>query len=191
MPDETDLERKVLTIFNQNRRVYGTRKLKVELEKVGEFVSRRKIGKIMKKLGIVSKYTVAQYRVHKSTCNDEPVKNELNREFDNQPKLNVVISDLTYIRVGKKWNYACVLLDLFNREIIGFSTGEHKDAALVYEAFSTVSTDLRNVGMFHTDRGLVSIAPLAIKVVHLITQWQKLRLKSLKRSLFMEINLIL
>lgn len=153
MPDETELEEKVCTIFNQNRKVYGTRKLKVELLKSGFTVSRRKIGKMMKKLGLVSKYTIAQYKVHKPTCNEEPVKNELDRKFDNQPKRAVVISDLTYIRVGQKWNYACVLLDLFNREIIGFSTGEHKDAQLVYKAFSTVKGNLGDIGMFHTDRG--------------------------------------
>lgn len=153
LPDEAELEEEILTIFNQNRKVYGTRKLKEKLEKLGKTVSRRKIGRIMKKLAIVSKYTIAQYKVHKTTCNEEPVKNELKREFDNQPKLGVVISDLTYIRVGQKWNYACVLLDLFNREIIGFSTGEHKNAALVYRAFSTVKAPLSNIGMFHTDRG--------------------------------------
>lgn len=153
LPDETELEEEISTIWGQNRKVYGTRKLKEKLLKSGFIVSRRKIGKLMKKLGIVSKYTIAQYKVHKLTCNEEPVKNELDRKFDNQPKRAVVISDLTYIRVGQRWNYACVLLDLFNREIIGFSTGEHKDASLVHKAFSTVKGNLGDIVMFHTDRG--------------------------------------
>lgn len=49
-----------------------------------------------------------------------PIKNELNRNFDNQPPNAVIVSDLTYVRVNYKWNYVCVLIDLFNREIIGF-----------------------------------------------------------------------
>ena len=39
-----------------------------------------------------------------------------------QPEYNVVVSDLTYVRVRMSWNYICVLVDLFNREIIGYSS---------------------------------------------------------------------
>ena len=46
-----------------------------------------------------------------------------------------------------------MLVDLFNREIIGYSAGVHKDAQLVYDAFATVKTNLRKIQMFHTDRG--------------------------------------
>lgn len=42
------------------------------------------------------------------------------RQFSNQIEYNVVVSDLTYVRVGMSWNYICVLVDLFNREIIGW-----------------------------------------------------------------------
>ena len=60
----------------------------------------------------------------------------LNRQFQNQPYRNVVVSDLTYVRVGNHWNYICVLIDLFNREIVGYSAGEHKTAELVKQAFA-------------------------------------------------------
>ena len=79
--------------------------------------------------------------------------NELNREFDNKAPLAVVVSDLTYVRVNHKWSYICVLIDLFNREIIGYSTGAHKDASLVYKAFASIKTNLKNSSLFHTDRG--------------------------------------
>jgi len=46
-----------------------------------------------------------------------------------------------------------MLVDLFNREIIGYSEGVHKNAQLVYDAFATVRTDLRKIQMFHSDRG--------------------------------------
>lgn len=45
------------------------------------------------------------------------------------------------------------LVDLFNREIIGYSAGVHKNAELVFDAFATVHTDLNRIQMFHTDRG--------------------------------------
>lgn len=51
------------------------------------------------------------------------------------------------------WNYICVLIDLFNREIIGYSAGRKKDAALVHRAFANVKTNLNQIQIFHTDRG--------------------------------------
>ena len=81
------------------------------------------------------------------------MKNVLNRQFQNQPYRNVVVSDLTYVRVGNRWNYICVLIDLFNREIIGYSAGEHKTAELVKQAFIKIEGNLSEIHIFHTDRG--------------------------------------
>ena len=151
--DTTDLEIKIKQIFHNNHDVYGTRKIKKELQNQNYKVSRRRISRIMKKLGLVSKYTIAQFKPHRKKCNEDPIKNELNRKFDRQTPYAVVVSDLTYVRVNYKWNYVCILVDLFNREIIGYSVGIHKDAQLVYDAFATVKADLRKIQMFHSDRG--------------------------------------
>lgn len=152
-PDESELEEKISQLFHENHDVYGTRKIKQELRKLGYQISRRRIGRMMKKLGYVSKYTVAQFKAHKQSCNEEPIKNELGRQFDGQSPYAVIVSDLTYVRVNYKWNYICILVDLFNREIIGYSAGIHKDAQLVFDAFSSVKADLRKIQMFHSDRG--------------------------------------
>lgn len=151
--DETELEQTIEDIFRKNRNVYGSRKIKKELNKAGLQVSRRKICVIMKRLGLVSAYTVAAYRPTKTITNRSSVKNELNRKFQGQAPLAVIVSDLTYVRVNYKWNYVCILMDLYNREIIGYSAGAHKDAALVYDAFATVKRNLQEIQMFHTDRG--------------------------------------
>jgi len=152
-PADSSVEEAVVQIFEDNRRVYGTRKIKVELRKLGMVVSRRRIGRLMKKNGLVSAYTVAQYKVHKSVCNEAGIPNELNRQFQKLTPLEAVVSDLTYVRVAGRWNYICLLIDLFNREIIGHSCGPAKDAKLVYQAFAKVKENLSNIQLFHTDRG--------------------------------------
>lgn len=152
-PDEGILEENIIDIFKASRNNYGTRKIKVELSKRGYQVSRRRIGRIMKLEGLVSNYTVAKFRPHVDKCNESKIANLVKRKFNDQPQLNVVVSDLTYVRVGKSWNYVCILIDLFNREIIGFSAGRNKDASLVAKAFATVKTSLKNIHVFHTDRG--------------------------------------
>jgi transposase InsO family protein len=152
-PTEDLVEEAVIDIFNKNQHVYGTRKIKVELAKKDMIVSRRRIGRLMKDNGLVSAYTVAQFKVHKSKCNESDVKNELQRDFIKEKPLEAVVSDLTYVRVAGRWNYICLLIDLFNREIIGYSCGKSKEAALVYQAFVSFKGNLNNIRMFHTDRG--------------------------------------
>ena len=51
------------------------------------------------------------------------------------------------------WNYICVLVDLFNRKIIGYSAGPYKTAFLVKQAFMIVNGSLENINIFHTNRG--------------------------------------
>jgi len=107
----------------------------------------------MKEQGLVSKYTVAQFKPVKSKVNESEITNVLNREFSQDWELKVVVSDLTYVRVAQKWHYICFLTDLFNREIIGYSAGPHKTAALVQRAFASVPYNLNQIELFHTDRG--------------------------------------
>lgn len=152
-PDESELVSDIKEIFESSRHNYGTRKIKKELENQGKQVSRRRIGRIMKQEGLVSNYTTAQFKLQKNTCNESKVENVLNRQFQKQEYRHVVVSDLTYVRVGLKWNYICVLVDLFNREIIGYSAGEHKTAELVKQAFQSVEGNLKDIRLFHTDRG--------------------------------------
>lgn len=151
--DESKLTADIQEIFRKSRNHYGTRKIKKELADCGKQVSRRRIGRIMKQEGLVSSYTTTQFKPQKDRGNESKVENVLNRQFQNQPYRNVVVSDLTYVRVGNRWNYICVLIDLFNREIIGYSAGEHKTAELVKQAFMKVDGNLSEIHIFHTDRG--------------------------------------
>lgn len=52
-------------------------------------------------------------------------------EFDELLYRNLVVSDLTYVRIGMNWNYLCVFVDFFNCEIIGYSADPHKAVRFV------------------------------------------------------------
>lgn len=73
----------------------------------------------MAKLGLVSNYTKANFRAHPKTCNEQEIGNLLDRDFNRKETLDVIVSDLTYVRVTGKWCYVCLAIDLWNREIIG------------------------------------------------------------------------
>jgi transposase InsO family protein len=76
-----------------------------------------------------------------------------NDEIANVAKYDVVVSDLTYIKIAGRWHYLCLLLDLCGRKIIGSAVGNQHNAKLVEKAFYSAEIDLRKINIFHTDRG--------------------------------------
>ncbi len=151
--EDSEIEKHIIKIFHRSKNNYGTRKIKVELEKLGHQVSRRRIARTMKENALVSNYTVAQFKVQGNGCNESKVSNIVDRQFDNRAKLEVAVSDLTYVRVGSQWNYVCTLVDLSNREVIGYSAGPNKDASLIEKALLRCRYSLKDIKVFHSDRG--------------------------------------
>ncbi len=153
-PDESHLVSKIKTIFKESRNSYGALKIKKILEAQYKLiVSKRRIRKIMNQQGLVSSYQVTKYKPHRTTCNESKAANLLRRKFNTEEPYQAVVSDLTYVRVGNYWNYICLFIDLYNREIIGYSAGKNKDAILVSNAFASIKGNLSNIQIFHTDRG--------------------------------------
>jgi len=155
---DTELENAVIHEFYLSRQNYGTRKLKRQLRKEQNEhrafrVSREKIKAIMEKYGLVSKYTLKHQGKRKKEVNNDQIPNIINRQFAERKPLEVVVSDLTYLKCAGRWHYLCLLLDLHGRKIIGSAVGRQKDAKLVRTAFYGVQADLRRIGIFHTDRG--------------------------------------
>ena len=63
------------------------------------------------------------------------------------------MSDLTYVRVGGKWNYVCLLVDLRNREIVGHAASGRKDARLAKAAFATLGFPPADIDVLRANRG--------------------------------------
>jgi putative transposase len=52
-----------------------------------------------------------------------------------------------------RWNYICLFVDVFNRQIVGHSVGRKKNAELVYRALAGIKVNLKRIKIFHSDRG--------------------------------------
>ena len=52
---------------------------------------------------------------------NDKIDNKLKRNFNQEKRMKVIVSDLTYVNVAGKWNYICLMLDLYNREIVGYA----------------------------------------------------------------------
>ena len=131
----------------------GAGKIKAALERRGVTASGRRIVDIMKRRGMTSAYARRTFKPHRTRVNEARLANIIDREFDGYEPRTHLASDLTYVRVGGKWAYVCLLAGLANRGITGHSAGRARDASLVLGAFATLGFPLTEVEMFRTDRG--------------------------------------
>lgn len=143
----------VVRIYEDNRREYGAPKIKRALAREGIVASRRRIKRIMNQKGLVSAYTRKKYKPRAAEAGEAEAPNVLDREFGGYPPHTRIVSDLTHVRVGSKWNCVCLLADLHSREIVGHAAGGRKDSRLAKAAFATPGFPLTDIDVFHTDRG--------------------------------------
>ena len=139
------IEPDVLAAHEASRGRYGSRKIKAALARSGKTVSRRRICRIMRENGLLSAYGRKKNKVHPGKPNEADAPNIVARGFRGRAPRTHVCSDLTYVRVGGRWNYVCLLIDPYNREIVGHSAGPRKDADLVRSAFVTLDFRYRGV----------------------------------------------
>ena len=62
----------------------------------------------MNEKGLISTYTTKQYRKHNDNVKVDIIPNAFNLKFDNKEHLEIIVSDLTYVRVDNKWHYIYV-----------------------------------------------------------------------------------
>ena len=83
--------------------------------------------------------------------------NNILKQSFNQNAPNLVwCSDITYLRVQNRFNYLCVVIDLFSRKVIANNLSSKADVQLVIETFKEAYAK-RNFPkglMFHSDRGV-------------------------------------
>lgn len=147
------VEPDVAAAHEASRGRHGSRKIKAALARSGKTVSRRRICRIMRENGLSSAYGRKKFKVHPGKPNEADAPNIVARGFRGRAPRTHVCSDLTYVRVGDGWSYVCLLIDLYNREIVGHSAGPRKDADLVRSAFATLDFPISDIEVFHTDRG--------------------------------------
>ena len=143
----------VVRICEDNRRERGAPKIKRALAREGIVAPRRRIKRIMNQKSLVSAYIRKKYKPRAAKASEAEAPNVLDREFDGHPPHTRIVSDLAYVRVGGKWNYVCLLIDLRDREIVGHAASGRKDSRLVKAAFATPGFPLTDIDVLRTDRG--------------------------------------
>ena len=97
-----------------------------------------------------------KFRVTTDSGHGLPVSpNLLERRFDVGQRNRVWSGDITYVWTDEGWLYLAVVIDLFSRQVVGFSMGERMTRGLVIDALRMAWFRRRPAPglIFHSDRG--------------------------------------
>lgn len=134
---------------------YGWPRMWKELLGRGIRVGKERVQRTMKTHGIKAqgkkKFVVTTDSKHKLPI----APNLLNREFTVDEPDRVWTSDITYIATGEGWLFLVAVIDLFSRQVVGWSMQPHMQASLVVDALRMAWFRRQpEPGLiFHSDRG--------------------------------------
>jgi transposase InsO family protein len=150
-----ELLEKIKEIYNRNKSRYGSPRITKELRKNGIICNKKRVEKIMKENNIKAKHKKKRMNTTDSRHNLEIAPNILKRKFKVDRPNEVWCSDITYIWTLKGFLYLCTIIDLFNREIVGWSMQDNMKKEIVINALNmAVKNKAPEPGLiFHSDRG--------------------------------------
>ena len=114
--------------------VYGYRKVHTDLQELGIDCGKHRVHRLMRAEGLRSQ---SGYRRRPSPRGGRPsvvAPNRLQQQFHVAEPNQVWVTDITYLRTYEGWLYLAVVLDLFSRQVIGWSMQSRIDRELVLAA---------------------------------------------------------
>ena len=100
---------------------YGSPRMVRELRKRGFTAGKERVERLMRENGIRARHK-RRFKVTTDSKHGLPVAaNLLDRNFTPAAPNQVWTSDITYLWTDEGWLYLAIVLDLFNREVIGWS----------------------------------------------------------------------
>jgi len=153
--ENQQLTKSIKEVFVSNRNVYGARRIVKILAKNDILISRKRIGRLMASAGLVCK-TKRKFKVTTDSKHNNTISpNLLQRQFDVIQPDKYWVGDITYIPTKEGWLYLATVIDLYSRQIVGWSMADNMKAKLVNDAL-TMAIWKRKPSrglIWHSDRG--------------------------------------
>ena len=155
--EDRELLRLIITIFEENKGRYGSPRIWRELvEGFNQRVSRKRVERLMKTHNLYAKRKLKWIKTTDSSHSLLVAENHLNRDFTAFNPGEKWVSDITYLPTKNGWQYLTVILDLWDRKIIGWNIAENMSTVNLCEALKMAvgNRSPRKGLLFHSDRGV-------------------------------------
>jgi len=145
----------VRAIHQELKGTYGSPRMVRELRARGFPAAKPRVERLMRENGIRARHK-RRYKATTDSKHDLPVAaNLLDRNFAPSAPNQAWSADLTYVWTDEGWLYLAVVLDLFNREIVGWSIKPRMTTDIVLDALTMAWFRRRPAPglIHHSDRG--------------------------------------
>lgn len=145
----------IRAIHAELKGAYGSPRMVRELRARGFPASKGRVERLMREHGIRARHK-RRYKVTTDSKHGLPVaENLLDRNFTPVAPNQAWTSDITYLWTDEGWLYLAIVMDLFNREIVGWSLKPRMAADIVTDALTMAWFRRRPAPglMHHSDRG--------------------------------------
>jgi len=150
------LTKKITTIWNDSAKTYGSPRIHAALLAGGETLSRPRVARLMKKAGIASEIRPTWVRTTDSGHGLAVAPNLLGRNFQADHLAQTWVSDITYLPSSEGWLYLSTIMDLADRQIIGWALADSMAAEATTIPAWDQACSRRTPGgelLFHSDQG--------------------------------------
>jgi len=155
--DNRRLTDKIMNLHNASRQTYGSPRIHAELKSRGEYCSRKRVARLMRKSNICAKMCKKRKKFSYMTSKDASLiaPNHLQQQFTAASQNKVWVSDITYIPTKEGWLYLCAFIDIYSRKVVGLSMSSRMDTTLISRALQQAIMHRKpSKGlMHHSDRG--------------------------------------
>lgn len=154
--EDERLRPRVVEAFETGRGTYGSPRVRDELIDQGFEIGRKRVARLMRELGLQG-LSPRKFRVTTDSDHDHPIaENVLARNFEASRPNEKWATDITYVWTGEGWLYLAVVLDLYSRRIVGWSTADHLKTGLCLDALQRALGQRTGVEglIHHSDRGV-------------------------------------
>ena len=149
------LTEKIRDSHKASGEVYGSPKIHRDLVADGDICSQNRVARLMKAADIKSKVSRKFVITTNSKNTAEPAPDQLQRNFVVECKNQVWVTDTTFIATREGWLYLAIVLDLFSRQVIGWSMSSRNNTELVQSALTMAIWRRGKVDnvIVHSDQG--------------------------------------
>ena len=145
----------IQSIHTELKGAYGSPRMVRELRGRGFPASKPRVERLMRENDIRARHK-RRYKVTTDSKHNLPVApNLLDRNFTPTGPNLAWTSDITYLWTDEGWLYLAIVLDLFNREVVGWSLKPRMTADIVTDALTMAWFRRKPAAglMHHSDRG--------------------------------------
>lgn len=133
--------------------VYGAPRIFLDLREAGETCSKHRVARLMRSHRIRANYGYRKPRTVRGRAS-ALAPNTLQRGFNVSKPNRAWVTDITYVRTWEGWLYLGVVMDLYSRRIIGWSTKPTLTRELVLDAvLMAVKYRCPRQALIHSDQG--------------------------------------